>query len=154
MLSDFEGTILLVSHDRFLIDALATQIWEVDAQTSHLVVFEGSYSDYKEYLQRENQAKSETPDRKYTEITLKELSSESKTGLSKNERLRLEQKLKSFELEISRLENEQKNLEEKLQNPPPDGNLILKIAEDYERIRRQLQSSLDIWEEIAGKLEE
>jgi ATP-binding cassette, subfamily F, member 3 len=29
ILSDFNGTILLVSHDRYLIDALATQIWEV-----------------------------------------------------------------------------------------------------------------------------
>ncbi len=70
MLSDFDGTILLVSHDRFLIDALATQIWEVDALNSRLVVFEGSYSDYKEYLQRENQAKSETIDTKKSGKTL------------------------------------------------------------------------------------
>ena len=32
VLADFAGTILLVSHDRYLIDALATQIWEVDPQ--------------------------------------------------------------------------------------------------------------------------
>ncbi|MGB9673944.1 MAG: ribosomal protection-like ABC-F family protein, partial [Anaerolineales bacterium] len=29
VLADYNGTILLVSHDRYLIDALATQIWEV-----------------------------------------------------------------------------------------------------------------------------
>ncbi len=31
ILSDFRGTILLVSHDRYLIDALASQVWEIDA---------------------------------------------------------------------------------------------------------------------------
>jgi len=30
VLLDFEGTILLVSHDRYLVDRLATHIWEVD----------------------------------------------------------------------------------------------------------------------------
>ena len=30
VLADFPGTILLVSHDRYLIDALATQIWSVE----------------------------------------------------------------------------------------------------------------------------
>ena len=34
VLDNYEGTILLVSHDRYLIDALATQIWEI--QTSDL----------------------------------------------------------------------------------------------------------------------
>ena len=29
MLEHFDGTILLVSHDRYLIDHLATQIWEL-----------------------------------------------------------------------------------------------------------------------------
>ena len=34
VLADFSGTILLVSHDRYLIDALATQIWELTRRAS------------------------------------------------------------------------------------------------------------------------
>lgn len=44
VLADFPGTILLVSHDRYLINALATQIWA--AEPGRLEVFEGSYQEY------------------------------------------------------------------------------------------------------------
>ncbi len=44
VLSDFPGTILLVSHDRYLIDALATQIWSVE--DGELELFKGSWSEY------------------------------------------------------------------------------------------------------------
>ena len=54
VLADFPGTILLVSHDRYLIDALATQIWAV--RPGALEVFEGSY---REYLTARDRAKQE-----------------------------------------------------------------------------------------------
>ncbi len=44
VLADFAGTILLVSHDRYLIDALATQIWAVSP--GELDVFKGTYQEY------------------------------------------------------------------------------------------------------------
>lgn len=44
VLSEFAGTILLVSHDRYLIDALATQIWAVEPGT--MTVFKGTYQEY------------------------------------------------------------------------------------------------------------
>src|SRR5512141_2256488 len=48
VLDGYSGTILLVSHDRYLVDALATQIWEIDPEESHLTVFKGTYSQMKE----------------------------------------------------------------------------------------------------------
>ena len=44
VLAQFNGTIILVSHDRFLIDALATQIWELTP--GKLTVTDGGYQDY------------------------------------------------------------------------------------------------------------
>jgi ATP-binding cassette subfamily F protein 3 len=49
VLDNYQGTILLVSHDRYLIDALATQIWEIDETKGILAVFKGSYSQYREW---------------------------------------------------------------------------------------------------------
>jgi ATP-binding cassette subfamily F protein 3 len=44
VLEHFEGTILLVSHDRYLIDRLATQIWHLN--NNRLEVFNGNYHEY------------------------------------------------------------------------------------------------------------
>ena len=44
VLDGFNGTILLVSHDRYLVDQLATQIWEIKG--SKLIVFKGKYREY------------------------------------------------------------------------------------------------------------
>jgi ATP-binding cassette subfamily F protein 3 len=46
VLADFNGTILLVSHDRYLINALATQVWAIE--DGELRVYDGNYSDYEE----------------------------------------------------------------------------------------------------------
>ena len=54
ILADYSGTILLVSHDRYLIDALATQVWEVVPSETTLRVFEGTYSEYKAARQAED----------------------------------------------------------------------------------------------------
>jgi ATP-binding cassette subfamily F protein 3 len=44
VLQDFAGTILLVSHDRYLIDQLASQIWEL--RDRQLNVFDGTYREF------------------------------------------------------------------------------------------------------------
>ncbi len=53
VLSSYPGTVLLVSHDRYLINALATQIWEIDVNEESLIVFEGSYQAYRGNLVEE-----------------------------------------------------------------------------------------------------
>ncbi len=45
-LKDYQGTVICISHDRYLIQNHATQIWEFDQ--GHLVVFKGNYDDYLE----------------------------------------------------------------------------------------------------------
>jgi len=44
VLESYPGTILLVSHDRYLVNRLATQIWELHG--GRLSVFKGSYHEY------------------------------------------------------------------------------------------------------------
>jgi len=44
VLESFSGTILLVSHDRYLVDRLASQIWEL--RQGKLNVYRGTYRDF------------------------------------------------------------------------------------------------------------
>ena len=45
VLRNFPGTVLLVSHDRYLVQALATHVWRVDGE--ELRAYEGAYEDYQ-----------------------------------------------------------------------------------------------------------
>jgi ATP-binding cassette subfamily F protein 3 len=44
VLQDFQGTILLVSHDRYLVDQLASQVWEL--HDKKLIAFAGTYREF------------------------------------------------------------------------------------------------------------
>ena len=52
VLADFDGTILLVTHDRYLADKLATHTWL--AERGELRTFEGNYSQMKKALEFAN----------------------------------------------------------------------------------------------------
>lgn len=56
-LKDFQGALLLVSHDRTFLDQLCTEIWEIENAT--VTVYKGNYSDYanqKELERKQHQA--------------------------------------------------------------------------------------------------
>ena len=44
VLEQYDGTIILVSHDRYLVDRLANQIWEI--RDEHLHIFDGTYQEF------------------------------------------------------------------------------------------------------------
>jgi ATP-binding cassette subfamily F protein 3 len=44
VLDEYPGSILLVSHDRYLVDQLATQVWEI--RNGGLEIFQGSYRQF------------------------------------------------------------------------------------------------------------
>ncbi|MCD6286844.1 MAG: ABC-F family ATP-binding cassette domain-containing protein [Anaerolineae bacterium] len=56
-LKAFPGTILMVSHDRYLVDRLATQVWELREGQLHIT--RGNYTDYVAARQRERLAATE-----------------------------------------------------------------------------------------------
>ncbi len=56
VLDDFEGTIVLVTHDRYLVDRLATQLWVIDPKTQALRLFRGTWAEYVEAQNRAAQA--------------------------------------------------------------------------------------------------
>lgn len=51
VLQNFDGTILFVSHDRYFIDALATQVWAIEK--GELRAYEGNYTAYLEQMEKE-----------------------------------------------------------------------------------------------------
>jgi ATP-binding cassette subfamily F protein 3 len=155
VLSNFPGTILLVSHDRYLIDSLATQIWEVDPQGQTLHVFKGSYTQYKAHKLKMQETPSEEmgEDRKledHKSSTAKVAMLEK--SLSKYERRRMQARLSEIEGLIQDLEKEQAQISTILEAPPADPDEVLRLGEQYVALQKQVEELLVEWEHLEGKL--
>jgi ATP-binding cassette subfamily F protein 3 len=148
VLADFNGTILMVSHDRYLISALASQIWEIDTDSRELNVFKGSYQEYKGI----QEPLPEIP-QQVQPVTASTPQPEPKPELSKHERKRLETRIAALEDKILGLENLLEEISKKLQAPPDSPDEIQQLGEDYAYNEAKLQSAMEQWENLHAQLD-
>jgi ATP-binding cassette subfamily F protein 3 len=143
VLAQFEGTILLVSHDRYLIDALGTQIWEIDEGKETLQVFKGSYSQYhaQQEAEREVQKAALEENRSRSRVQLQKPRS---TGEERRRRARLQE----VETLITGLEDDLKVLSRKLENPPADPAKVHKLGNEYVRVQKELDALMEQWADL------
>ncbi len=150
VLDSYQGTILLVSHDRYLVDALATQIWEIDPDESQMTAFNGTYSQMKE--EREKEAARLAIQQAATASESRISSNEARKAKSKEtkeERRRIAQ-LQELENKISELESTLANLSTQLESPFVKPEEVRKIGTEYERIQREMDEKLNEWELLQG----
>ena len=143
VLARFNGTILLVSHDRYLIDALATQIW--DLQPDGMTVFDGTYQEYLQAREAERQAEREakaapsasTPPRRQN----------GQPGLSERERNR---RLAQIEQHIHALEIRLVDLSGELGAASTAGAVerVRELGEAYAAAEAELESAMAEWEAL------
>lgn len=145
LLADFQGSILLVSHDRYLIDALATQIWEVEPAKRSLRVFDGTYSEYR--TARQGEAQQAAAQKIAAQTARVELDRPRKSG-SGAERKRKE-RIRVIEEEIASLETQLAALSRQLENPPADTAKVMRLGHDYQNLQHALESRLNEWAELA-----
>ncbi len=161
VLEDYEGTVLLITHDRYLVDAVATQIWEIDTEEAHLIAFKGTYSELRaEREQKEYEAfmaarKGEPRDSKSDTRTSTALpkgnsaSPKSKQAISKEERKRVAQ-LQELENKIAELEATLANLSSQLESPMVKPDEVIKIGKEYNRVQAEMDEKLAEWERMQG----
>jgi ATP-binding cassette subfamily F protein 3 len=143
VLEQFAGTILLVSHDRYLVDRLATQIWTL--HDGRLEVFGGNY---KAYLAARNGEVDEVP----AATPVADVPEPAETaGLSKNELRRLRQSLEQLEEEIGRLEYELEQMAQAMQDATAADRFdkIQSLSIEYAATEQQLALLMQEWEKLA-----
>ncbi len=146
VLAEFDGTILMVSHDRYLIDALATQIWAIDMETKRLEIFEGTYREYKGIQEDEPEPPFVVePTAPTNEIPTSK--GESKP-LSKHEKQRIQTKIAALEVRILDIENRLEDMGEKFQNLVDDPAKMQQLGEDYAYLEAELDELMEEWEEL------
>ena len=145
-LQAFDGTLIVVSHDRYFLDGLVDKVYEFGGGQvkEHL----GSIYDF---LQKKKIDNLQELERKTTVNNTAAQKSESEGKLSyeqqkeqQRKQRKLEKQIQETEQEISRLEAEQKRIEELLTKPENQTNTDL--FEQYERVKHEAEQRLYEWE--------
>ena len=135
-LSSFPGTILLISHDRYLIDALATQIWAIAPRERRLTLHQGTYSEYV---------------RERVEIAKRPAVHASRPVRPKKVAGRSDatRHLQLVEQRIAGMENEIERLAEELDRAGTDVARVRELGSKYAEVEADLKAQLALWEQLA-----
>ncbi len=157
VLAEYQGTILLVSHDRYLIDALATQIWEIEEEKGQLRVFQGTYSEYAAQKQVEREAERQeavvAKAAKLSSAASRPQADGRPASRPGAEEKRRRARLNEVESQIDSLESQLNDLSRKLENPPSDPAVVQRLGSDYVRIQNELEELIQEWENLHLELE-
>ena len=158
-LEAFDGTVLLVSHDRYFINEVASRIWEIDNQQVN--DYKGNYSFYvEEKVKRAAlEATADTGSKSDNKVVAKE-SRPAKAKPEEKQRRYSEQELEKLlakvELNIREQEAMLKLLEKQLADPANHEDLenSARLAEEYEKMKKEIDKLMLKWEELMAAEEE
>ncbi len=133
-LQDYDGTVLVVSHDRYFLDKVVNKITELD--TDGLILYKGDYSSYKEYKQQKEASSPKSEHR----------AKPSDQDRQKNRNRSSEKKrMRQLESEIEDLELELQNLESELALTGTNYELAMQLHDQYETLKKHRDHVLEEW---------
>ena len=137
-LADFPGTILLVSHDRYLVRALATQVWTIAPGERSLQVFPGGYDAMLEARRRREAAVRSAA------IATRPIRTAPRGG-----RARSREQRQQLEARISELEARLVTLQGELSVASKDVERVARLGKEYVAVEAELEVQLAEWAEVS-----
>ena len=142
----FEGTLLVISHDRYFINKLADRVAVMEP--NGLKEYLGNYDYYAERLAAQNEAgaegapTAEKPQKPPNEWQLRKQ--------KQSEERKRKTRLSKVEEEIERLEGETAELQERLSSPEAqsDYELLLSLSAELEEKQNELEALYEEWAEL------
>lgn len=153
-LMDYEGTIVMVSHDRDFMKGMCTRLFEF--RDGHLKEHLGGIEEFMEL--RKVERLNELDLDKKVDLTQKKEVVQQKAkptvDVKEQEQKQIRNQIKKTEGEIERLEAEIKVCDEKLSNPDTYTQLTSDKAffDNYNSLKKQLDTEMQKWEELSSKL--
>ena len=148
-LLDYKGTMLIISHDRYFINRLATRI--ITLKQSGTKEYIGNYDDYLEKSDEESGAVAAKAKK---EPTAAAMDYKAKKEYASNKR-KLQTAVKRCEEEIARLEQESEDVQVKLSDPEcsSDFELLTELTNKLEELNTQSLEMMEEWESLNTRLE-
>ncbi|WP_153800799.1 ABC-F family ATP-binding cassette domain-containing protein [Foetidibacter luteolus] len=170
-LKKYEGTIILVSHDRYFISKTANTIWEI--VDHELKEFKGDYQEYTEWKERmaanrkqqlaqEKKAAQEVKAEEPVKTTAapaqvaKPAINNAVLNEQKKELQRLQKQFSKLESQLTSLNQEKANLEADLGNPESysDKTKFTQLESNYSAVKQKITAANNEYEKMFEKIME
>ncbi len=168
-LNKYQGSYILVSHDRYFVSQTANKIWEIVDE--EIKEFKGTYNEYLEWKERmakrDAEIKETTPVAEKAPETKKVIeekqvpapATETRTVINKEVKKELQKQqkqLQQLEEKINQLSTEKTKLEQELANPSTysDKDKFLQTETAYQKISSELSKFNNEYESVFEKVME
>jgi ATP-binding cassette subfamily F protein 3 len=150
-LMDYEGTVVMVSHDRDFMKGMCNRLFEF--RDGHVKEHLGGIEDFMELrkVERLNELDLEKQEAKKEVVVEKK---RPEVNVNEQEQKQIKSQLKKVEAEIERLEKEIKSCDDQLSNPETQNKVVndKTFMSNYSTLKSQLESEMRKWEELSSKL--
>ena len=149
-LKSFDGTIVVVSHDRDFLDGLVDKMYEF--RDGHVTEHLGSVTDFLAKRKIENLQELERKMEPQKAVSEQKIVQKQNVELRKQE-VKMDRKKKNrisyLECEIEKLEQKMKDIESVL-SAPGEGDDIMELTRSYLEYKRDLDAKTEEWGELIG----
>jgi ATP-binding cassette subfamily F protein uup len=148
-LEDFNGSLIIVSHDRYFMDKLVEHLFVFEGN-GVIKDFPGNYTDYRAELQNSKQQNQEKRTENIIQETEKKPQNQSLNSIIKKKLSYKEQKeYDDLEVEISKLEKKKNDLTIELNSGGQDHVKLNQISIEIQEINAQLDIKSMRWLELS-----
>ncbi|WP_339696598.1 ABC-F family ATP-binding cassette domain-containing protein [uncultured Roseivirga sp.] len=152
-LQQYEGTFLIVSHDRHFISQIANKIWYIEDH--QIKEYPGTYDEYV-YWQQKKEAEQKP---KVEEVKVQKekpvQNQRPPKDPNQQELKKLQNQLENVENDIEKLEAKKGKLEAEMAKPEVFGdfNKLQEKQSEYDQLTNKLESAQSNWEKIAEMID-
>ncbi len=156
-LNQYEGTYVVVSHDRHFVSQVANKIWYIDDE--EIKVYPGTLQEYMWWqAEREKEGSNDASASKEAPKADNKVEEKKKStrNRSNDERKKLEKEVEELEEKIASLESSKKEVELRMASERVFSNPdeMAKETKKYEKIKYNLKEANSKWEEKMLELED
>lgn len=144
-LENFPGVLMLVSHDRYLLDKMSDQLFIMEGNGS-VKIFNGNYSEHRNSIELEKeQAIKKQKQEANTAISSNKNSANKLSFKEQQEYNALEESLAANEKQLNQLTSEINNTD------PSDYVKIQELSEDIKKLNSSIDQQMERWMELSEK---
>jgi len=153
-LEDFNGSVIVVSHDRYFLDRAINTIFAFES-TGHLRQYPGNYSTYLDYKKAEEEAEPKPSESKIQNLQSKIPTPASpQATASKPRKLSYKEKreYEMLEIQIPQMEAEKEEIEKVLYNNSPSGfSEMQQLSNRLAQLSQAIDTATERWLELAER---